>query len=181
MPRILVPDDVITAAAVTQDALRPLVGRDWTGKAGTLDWDVERTITHMIGAAAKYTLCLASRTDHFIALLMTRWPDATNTEMIDSIAPVAAGLAAVARATQPDVRAYHVSGLTSAAGFAGLACVEFLVHADDVLAGFGIPFTPPADLCGAVLAQRYPGLAQPGAQPGWQWHRLLAANGRPAR
>lgn len=172
---------MITAAAVVQDALRPVVERDWAVKAGTLDWNVERTITHMIGAAGKYTLYLASRSDHFIALLLARWDDATNQEMIDSIAPVAAGLAAVAGATPPDVRAYHVSGLTDAAGFLGKACVEFLVHTDDVLAGFAIPFTPPAGLCGRVLAQAYPDLSPPAEDPGQEWPRLLAANGRPVR
>lgn len=181
MPRTLVPDDVITAAAVAQDALRPLAGRDWAVRAGTLDWDVQRTVTHMIGAAGKYTLYLASRSDHFIALYLARWDDATNTEIIDSIAPVAAGLAAVAGATPPQVRAYHASGLTDAAGFLGLACVEFLVHTDDVLAGFEIPFTPPAGLCGRVLAHRYPGLTPPGEDPGPPWPRLLAANGRQVR
>jgi hypothetical protein len=49
----------------------------------------------MVGATAKYTQYLASRCERFIALSVTRWPDATNTEVIDSIVPVAEGLAAV--------------------------------------------------------------------------------------
>jgi hypothetical protein len=32
-----------------------------------------------------------------------RWPDATNQDVIDSVVPVATGLAAVAAATPPDV------------------------------------------------------------------------------
>ncbi len=111
-------------------------------RAGTLDWDVERTITHMIGATAKYTLYLASRSDHFIAMYLARWLDATNQEILASIAPVAAGLAAVAGRIPPDVRAYHVSGPTDAPGFIGKACVELLVHTDDVPAGYGIRSLP---------------------------------------
>jgi hypothetical protein len=120
-----------------------------------LEWDVEQTITHMIGATAKYTLYLASRCEHFIGLSITRWPDATNQEVIDSIVPVARGLATVAAATPPGVRAYHVTGPSSPAGYVARACAELLVHTDDALSGLGVAFTPPADLCQRVLAQRW--------------------------
>jgi hypothetical protein len=110
MPEMLRPDDVVAAAATAGAALRPVADRDWSVRAGPLEWDVERTITHMIGATAKYTLYLASRCQHFIGLSVTRWPDATNEEVLDSIVPVATGLAAVAAVTPPGVRAYHVTG-----------------------------------------------------------------------
>jgi hypothetical protein len=174
---MLTPDDVVGAAVTAEAALRPAAGRDWSVRAGPLDWDVEQTITHMIGAAAKYTLYLASRCEHFIALSMTRWPDATNEEVIDSVVPVARGLAAVAAVTPSGVRAYHVAGLSSPADYIGRACVEFLVHTDDALSGLGAAFAPPADLCQRVLAQQFPDAA--GSDNAW--HGLLAATGRPVR
>jgi hypothetical protein len=106
---MLMPDDVVAAATVAEAALRPAAGRDWSVRAGTLDWTVDQAISHMIGATAKYTLYLASRCDHFIGLSVTRWPDATSEEVIDSIVPVAAGLATVAAVTPPGVRAYHAA------------------------------------------------------------------------
>jgi hypothetical protein len=108
MPEALMADDVVAAAAAAEAALRRVAGRDWSVRAGTLEWDVEQTIAHMIGAMASYTLYLASRCEHFIGVAVTRWPDATNEEVVDSVVPVAAGLAAVAAATPPDVRAYQV-------------------------------------------------------------------------
>jgi hypothetical protein len=177
MPETLMPDDVVAAAATAEAALRPLAGRDWSVRAGPLEWDVDQTITHMIGATAKYILYLASRCEHFIGLSVTRWPNATNQEVIDSVVPVATGLAAVAAATPPDVRAYHVSGPSSAADYVGRACVELLVHTDDALRGLGVAFTPPADLCQRVLAQQFADAARPGNA----WHGLLAATGRPIR
>jgi hypothetical protein len=177
MPETLMPDDVIAAAATAEAALRPLAGRDWSVQAGPLDWDVEQTITHMIAATAKYTLYLASRCEHFIGLSVTRWPDATNQEVIDSVVPVATGLAAVAAATPPDVRAYHVTGPSSAADYVGRACVELLVHTDDALSGLGVAFAPPADLCQRVLAQQFPVAARAGDA----WHGLLVASGRSIR
>jgi hypothetical protein len=177
MPEMLAPDDVVAAAATAEAALRPVVGRDWSVRAGTLDWDVARTITHMVAAPAKYTLYLASRCEHFIGLTVTRWPDATNEEVIDSIVPVATGLAAVAAVTPSGVRAFHATGPSSAADYVGRACVELLVHADDALSGLGVAFAPPADLCQRVLARQFPDAAGPGNA----WHGLLAANNRPIR
>src|SRR5580698_9817242 len=107
------PDDVVAAAATVEAALRPVIDRDWSVRAGPVEWDVEQTITHMIGATAKYTLYLASRCERFIGLSIGRWPDATNEEVIDSLVPVATGLATVAAATPPGVRAYHVTGPSS--------------------------------------------------------------------
>jgi hypothetical protein len=177
MPETLMPADVVEAAAVVEAALRPVVGRDWSIRAGPLDWDVEQTVTHMIGAPAKYTLYLASRCEHFIGLSVMRWPDATNEEVINSVVPVAAGLAAVAAVTPPDVRAYHVTGPSSAADYIGRACVELLVHTDDALSGLDVGFAPPADLCRRVLTQQFPDA--PDLHNAW--HGLLAATGRPLR
>ncbi|MGA8461427.1 MAG: hypothetical protein WB800_38940 [Streptosporangiaceae bacterium] len=177
MPEALMADDVVAAAATAEAALRPVAGRDWLVRAGPLEWDVERTISHMIGATAKYTLYLASRCEHFIGVAVTRWPDATNEEVVDSVVPVAAGLAAVAAVTPPGVRAYHVTGPSSPAGYVGRACVELLVHTDDALSGLGVAFAPPEDLCQRVLAQQFPDAAGSGDA----WHALLAVNGRPIR
>jgi hypothetical protein len=177
VPGPLAPEDAVAAATAAEAALRPAAGLDWSVRAGTLDWDVKRTVSHMVGATAKYTLYLASRCEHFIGLSVTRWPDATNAEVIDSIVPVAAGLAAVAIVTPPGVRAYHVTGPSSAMDYVGCACVELLVHAEDTLSGLGLAFAPPADLCERVLARQYPAAAESGDA----WQQLLRATGRPVR
>jgi hypothetical protein len=173
----LAPDDLIAAAVTVEAALRPVAGRDWSVRAGPLEWDVEQTITHMLAATAKYTLYLASGCEHFIGLSVTRWPDATNEEVVDSIVPVATGLAAVAAVTPSNVRAYHVTGPSSSSDYVGRACVELLVHTDDALGGLGVAFAPPADLCQRVLVQQFPDAAGPDNA----WHALLAASGRPLR
>lgn len=175
------PGDLIAAAAVVREALEPVADRDWKVPAGPLEWDVAYTVSHMIGAAGKYTLYLASRSDHFIAVRLDRWPDATNAEVLESIEPVAAGLVSVAQAAPAQALAYHVTGPTSPAGYLGMACVEFLAHTDDVLAGFGIPFAPPAGLCRRVLGRCYPDQAPPDAGADEPWAALLRATGRQVR
>jgi hypothetical protein len=181
MPDTLTPADVIAAASTAEAALRPAIDRDWSVRAGPLEWNVEQTITHMIAATAKYTLYLASRSERFIGLSISRWPDATNEEVIDSLVPVATGLANVALVSPPGVRAYHVTGPSTAAGYVGRACVELLAHTSDALAGLGVAFAPPAGLCQRVLAQQYPdAVASPDGDAG-PWPCLLAATGRPPR
>jgi hypothetical protein len=180
MLQTLAPADLIAAATIVDAALRPVSDCDWSVRAGPLEWDVEQTVTHMLAATAKYTLYLASRCEHFIALSAIRWPDATNEEVIDSVVPVATGLASVAANTPPGVRGFHVTGPSSAADYVGRACVELLVHTDDALSGLGVVFTPPADLCRKVLAQCYPDAAGHGPRgPGDAWGGLLAVTGRP--
>src|ERR1700683_5828165 len=110
MSEALMADDVVAAAATAEVALRPVPGRCWSVRACPLEWDVEQTITHMIGATAKYTLYLASQCEHFIGVAVTRWPDATNEEVVDSVVTVAAGLGAVAAVTPPGARADRVTG-----------------------------------------------------------------------
>jgi hypothetical protein len=179
MPDTLRPADAIAAARTAEAALRPVMDRDWSVRAGPLEWNVEQTITHMIAAAAKYTLYLASRSERFIGLSISRWPDATNEEVIDSLGPVATGLANVAMVTPPGVRAYHVTGPSTAAGYVGRACVELLVHASDALTGLGVDFAPPADLCHRVLAHQYPDAVASPSGDADPWRSLLAATGRP--
>jgi hypothetical protein len=135
MADIVTSPDVVAAAIAAEAALRPAIGRDWSVRAGPLEWNVEQTITHMIAATAKYTLYLASRSEHFIGVSIGRWADATNEEVVDSLVPVAVGLANVAAAAPPGVRAYHVTGPSTAADYLGRACVEILVHTDDALTG----------------------------------------------
>src|SRR5262249_58442678 len=83
------PDDVVQAAALVGEALQPVVDKDWSVRAGSLDWDVDTTVAHMAGAAAKYALCLSSTTTHFIALRLVRYPDASRHDLLHAVASTA--------------------------------------------------------------------------------------------
>jgi hypothetical protein len=173
---LITPEHVLEAAEIVADSLAVYVGRDWSVRAGPLAWDVERTVTHLVAAPAKYTLYLASRSEEFIALMISKWPDATQRELVASIRPIARGLAAVAAWVPADTRAFHVDGLTDVNGFLAMACVELLVHADDALQGFGSRLEPPEDLAREVLSAQYPNATSHGSA----WRTLLGSTGRPA-
>ena len=64
-------------------------------------------------------------------------------------------LSATVRAAKPTDRGFHPFGMADTEGFAGMGCVELLVHAGDIAAGFGLPFEPPPTDSSRLL----PGLA----------------------
>lgn len=174
MDQLITPEHVLEAAEIVADSLAVHVARDWSVRAGGLEWDVERTVTHMIAAPAKYTLYLASQSADFIALTISKWPDATHEELVASIRPIARGLAAVAGWVPSDTRAFHADGLTDVHGFLTTACVELLVHADDALQGLGNRLEPPDDLARDVLSAGYPNARSHGSA----WRALLESTGR---
>jgi uncharacterized protein (TIGR03083 family) len=141
--REIVPNDIERAAESVATALRLTVDADWSVRAGELEWDVAQTVVHLLGAPAKYALCLASRSTRFIALRVDRYHDATQEELVNSIAPVAAALATIAAATPKGTMAYHSYGMTDAAGFIAKGCVEMLVHGWDVTRGLGVHLDAP--------------------------------------
>lgn len=168
------PDDVVRAAQYVVGALRPGFGRDWSVRAGRLDWDVDFTVTHIASALAKYTLYLASRSTRFLAIRPDRWPDASMSEQLDAIAGAARALANVAETSPPGARAFHANGMFDAEGYVSLGCVETLVHGHDAASGLGLPFDPPDDLCRAVVARSFPWLVDAGPA----WETILWQTGR---
>jgi hypothetical protein len=172
--RSIEPEDLIRAAAMVTAALAPAVSRDWSVKAGRLDWDVDRTITHMAGGTAKHTLYLASRSTRFIAVNPGRWHGASQAEQLEAITGVAAAMASVAASTPPEARAYHATGMCDAEGYLAMDCVDLLVHGHDVAEGLGLPFAPPDDLCRVVVARAFPWLADAGSP----WEAMLRHTGR---
>jgi hypothetical protein len=69
---------VVHAAELAAAALAPHEGADWSVRAGDLEWHVETTVAHFIGALAKETLYLASRSTRFIAINPGKFRNATN-------------------------------------------------------------------------------------------------------
>lgn len=168
---------MLRAAAVAASALQPHVDADWSVRAGALEWSVETTVVHIIGALAKESLYLASRANRFIAVGMMKFRDATPTELVGSIEPAAQALANVARSTPKGVLAYHSTGMTDAEGYLAMGCAELLVHTWDACCGLGDEFVGPSDLASAILARTFPWVAVEDSP----WSTLLWAFGRVRR
>lgn len=169
------PDTLERTAEVVVTAMRPGVGRDWSCPAGTLEWTVETTISHMAGGMAKHLIYLTSRSSRFIAVATRGWPGATQEEMLDAIVGCAAAMANAARQSPPGAMGYHAGGMRDAGAFLAMEVVDLLVHAEDVAQGLKLAYSPPDDLCELALDTGHPEHA--GRRPAWP--ALLWVWGRP--
>jgi hypothetical protein len=61
------------------------------------------------------------------------------------------------------------------AGFAGMGCVEVLIHGEDIARGLGLTLDPPREVCARVLARMFPQHDVSGLDP---WTALLWAADR---
>ncbi len=170
-------DDLDEAFDCVAGGLRPAVGRDWRSAVGTGIWTARATAEHVGDCLLAYAAQLIVQpTDRYVPFAA----EARDTRAADLLELVRAGagiLAATVRATGSDVRAYHPSGLADAEGFAGMGCVELLVHGEDVARGLHLALDPPREVCERVLARMFPEQAADveGADP---WDGLLWATGR---
>jgi hypothetical protein len=162
------------AASVAASALQPHVDADWSRRAGELEWSIEATVVHFIGALVKESVYLASGSTRFIAISTGTFREATPAELVDSIVPAAQALANVARSTPEGTLAYHSTGMTDAEGYLAMGCAEVLVHTWDASCGLGVDFVGPSDLSSAILARTFPWV-EVGESP---WQTLLWAFGR---
>jgi hypothetical protein len=184
------PDDLVEVAGCAATAWRAGAGRDWEAPAGTLTWSCAHTADHAVDATLAPAFFLASRrrADYPPYGAATPGPDASPEEYAEALLAAARLLAALVTATEPDARAIiwrrPALEVRGPADFAPRGGLELVLHAHDVCAGLGIPFTPPADPCDRLRRHthdwphwRTPGWA-PLALSGDPWADLLHASGR---
>lgn len=160
------------------ETLRPVTDRDWSATTGTGEWDCWHTAEHIGDCLMSYAgQLIAQPVTRYVRFLATADKDATPAEVLEFAVTGGGILSATVRAAAPSVRAYHPTGMADPAGFAGMGCVETLVHGDDIARGLGLALNPPRDLCARVLARMFPHTAADlaGTDP---WTALLWATNR---
>ncbi|SCK23528.1 maleylpyruvate isomerase N-terminal domain-containing protein [Streptomyces sp. WMMB 322] len=185
-------DDVRDAVRLAAAALREGSGADWSGAAGSLEWDCWTTVEHLCNALFVYATQLTPdnppltgnvpfgatpRTPNGPATAISANRDAGPAGLLRVLESCGALLTATVRTAPPDLRAWHVYGVADAGGFAAMGVVETLVHGYDVAEGLGLAWSPPQDLCRRTLARLFPDVQGLDAQP---WQALLWATGRTA-
>ncbi|MGW2206519.1 hypothetical protein [Streptomyces sp. NPDC001774] len=162
---------------------------DWQRPAGTLTWSCWETVEHLADDLFAYAAQLgldAPALDTEVPFLWERRreggpanvtyadPRAGTTGLLQVLESCGALLTAVVRTAPADRRAHHGFGRSDAEGFAAMGIVETLVHTHDIATGLGVPFHPPAGLCGQVLARLFPDAPADTDR----WPTLLWATGR---
>jgi hypothetical protein len=181
-------DDFDAVSALALESWWWGVELDWSVPAGTLEWSCFTTADHTVDCVFSYALFLASRRQD-------RYPnftelhaldDATPTDLMYGLQAVCTMLSSVIRSAPSDARAiirYRPQPETGTPDdFAARGAHELILHAHDVCAGLGIPFTPPRALCQRLWDHThdwpYGREVEATDDP---WSDLLARSGRPRR
>lgn len=189
VPAPVTADDLDQAVQLAVTTLRDAPAEAWDGKAGSLEWDCWETVEHLSDDLFAYAVQLGPRTPPLDGEVPFVWesrrPGGPANAIHADRAAGAAGLlqvleasgallVAMVRTTPPQVRAYHVHGVSDAEGFAAMGVVETLVHTHDLAEGLGLAWSPPADLCSRALIRLFPDVPHT-TDP---WSTLLWATGR---
>ncbi len=167
-------DDLLTAAAICQETLRPAIGRDWSVLAHDMEWDCRRTLDHVVDTLFLYAAYLASRATERLSPPRNGDPKATPEALLGTVGVAAAVLAEVARAAPAGTRAFHPAGMADVSGWMALGCEEILLHTEDIAQALGVPYRPPDELSARIAARIFP-WAPDEADP---WDALRWAAGR---
>ncbi|KFU76885.1 hypothetical protein SAMN04489729_3239 [Amycolatopsis lurida] len=171
------PGDLDAAIASVTDSLREASGRDWTAAPGTGELNAWRTAEHLGDCLISYAGLLIARPSapRFVCFEAVADQAATPSELLEFVTVGGGILGATLRTMAPDVRAYHPSGRADLEGFAGMGCVEVLVHGEDMARGLDVTLDPPRDVCARVLARMFPEVDTTGVDP---WRVLRWATDR---
>jgi hypothetical protein len=183
--------DLDSVTQLVADAWRFGMDRDWSARAGTVEWTCLETADHMIVAVLALAFFLASRKQD--GYPDWGWPkfaagvDARPDRLIEALETVGRVLSAVITTAEPDERAviWRPNVTTAPAGdFAARGALEMILHAQDVCAGLEVDLAPPSDVCERLRehTRSWPHWATPGwhalAATGDPWADLLDASGR---
>jgi 8-oxo-dGTP pyrophosphatase MutT (NUDIX family) len=185
-------DDLDRVTRYVVDAWRSGIERDWSARAGTLEWTCTRTADHTVDAVLAVAFFLASRNQDGYPewgwAELTMGPDARPEHLVEAAAAVGRVLSALVVTAEPGTRAaiwrLPVVGTGTPDDFAARGALEMILHAHDVCAGLGLPFDPPADVCTRLRdhTRGWPHWSMPNWSPAPTtddaWSDLLAGSGR---
>src|SRR5262245_8906917 len=92
------PDDLMTTARLCHATLIPALERDWSVRAGDLEWSCRRTLDHVVDSLLLYAGLLASRATGRILFPRDGDPNRSINDLLINVETAAAILAEVARA-----------------------------------------------------------------------------------
>jgi uncharacterized protein (DUF952 family) len=190
---IFTGEDLDELTRLVADAWRSGADRDWSVRAGTVEWSCSKTADHAVDTVFAPALFLASRKlDGYPGYgIQTPGTGAPPAVLIEALETAARVLVAVVRDAPPDARAviWRRPQIETRApeDFVPRGALELILHAHDVCTGLRVAFDPPADLCERLRqhTKSWPHWQSPGwtaltmaADP---WTDLLRASGRAER
>lgn len=184
-------DDLEALTGVIAGAWRSASDRDWSARAGSLEWSCTSTANHAVDTVLAPAFFLASRKlDGYPEFEpFTLGAEARPEALTEGLETATRILSAVVGAAEPDARAviWHTPGGAEVRGpedFVPRGALELILHAHDVCTGLDVPFDPSLEVCERLRrhTRAWPVWAMPGWMPlamgGDPWVDLLRASGR---
>ena len=147
-------EDLLLVSELVASTWVSAADRDWSVRAGTLDWSCLQTADHAVDCVYAPAFFLASRrTDAYpgVGLDLTLGPRATPLLIVESLQIATRILAGVINDADPDTRAVIFRRpkivVAPSADFAPRGALELVLHAHDICSGHGISFEPPTQSC----------------------------------
>src|ERR1700744_3956589 len=126
-------DDLDSVLSCVMRGLLPIADRDWSVRAGTLEWDCWHTAEHIGDSLMSYAWQLAVQpTARYVRAIATAEKGASPAEVLEFAVTGGRVLASMVRTSPAHVRAFHPSGSADPEGFAALGCNEALLHGNDL-------------------------------------------------
>lgn len=151
MAGVFTVDDLFAVGSAVTDSWAVGADRDWTARAGTLDWSCAETASHAVDALVAPAFFLASRrTDRYPEAGWSPSPSSSPEAFIEGAEIGTRILAGVVQTTPAHVRALlfrNCGTIGAAADFLPRGALELVLHAHDVCAGLGVAFDPPKEAC----------------------------------
>ena len=179
--------DMEALTASVADAWRGGLDLDWSVPAATTGWTCRATADHAVDCVLAPAFFLASRrTESYPDGQWTLGDESTPAQLIETLEMNTRILVAVVEATPPDVRAIcwrHPPEVRPPADFLPRGALELVLHAEDVCAGLGLPFSPPTEAVDHLRHHVagwpfFGGYWQPLSLEGDPWADLKAVAGR---
>lgn len=183
-------DDLNLLSACVAAAWSAGADRDWSVRAGTLEWSCTQTADHAVDTVFAPAFFLASRKQDAYPDMGAGFavgPDARPDQLIQALEVATRVLVAVVSDASPDARAVIFRHpeiiMAPPADFVPRGAAELILHAHDVCAGLRVPFEPPAELCRRLREHTRPWAMWTVAWDGLPctddpWGDLLAGSGR---
>src|ERR1700745_3611619 len=110
-------DDLDSVISCVMSGLLPITDRDWSVRAGTLEWDCWRTAEHIGDTLLSYAWQLAVQpTTRYVRAVATAEKDASPAEVLEFAVTGGRVLASMVRTSPAHVRAFPPAGTAAPQG-----------------------------------------------------------------
>jgi uncharacterized protein (TIGR03083 family) len=168
VPFSAVTGDSLGGVSVTDEQVREAVDavcsflggltqRDWTTRAGLLEWDCRRTAEHIASDLVAYAGQLTGQpSEGYVPFDITVDPNVSPADLVLVIQSTGGLLASAVATASPTASAWHPYGMGDSEAFAAMGIVESLVHTHDIAVGLAESWQQPPALCRAALERLFP-------------------------